>query len=128
MRKLTRQTQASPTTGARSRMGLSRTELLLLGALVAATALVSSHLLPQPAHAVLAVLVLLVVPASALQRYMRISDPIAAWVVPTAFALSLVVALATLLLYLEAWSQTALLTAVACVSIALVVASAGART
>ena len=63
MTKLIRQTQWSPTTGARRHVGLSTTDLLLLGGLVAATILVSSHVLPQPAHAGLAVLVLLVVPA-----------------------------------------------------------------
>lgn len=111
-----------------SRLRPSRTDGLLLCGLVASAAVVSWHVLPQPAHGVLAVLVLVVAPAAAIQRCVRIPDPLAAVVVATAFALALVVTLATLLLYLQVWSQAALLAAAVCVSVALTTASTRAST
>jgi hypothetical protein len=100
-------------------LGLTPTDVALAAATLVSAVLVASHLLPQPLHAVLAVGVLIAAPAAAAGRALRLADALSGFVAGVAFALALISAISTLLLYLQRWSDANVLVLMTSITLAL---------
>lgn len=112
---------------AMQRLRLTPIDVALATATVVSAVLVASHLLPQPAHGLLAVGVLVGAPAAAMGRALRLADALSACVAGVAFALAVLIAISTLLLYLQRWSEANLLVLMTSITFGLAVASSRLR-
>lgn len=112
---------------AMQRLRLTPIDFALAAATLVSAVLVASHLLPQPAHGLLAVGVLVAAPAAAMGRALRLADTLSAFVAGVAFALAVLIAISTLLLYLQRWSETNFLVLMTSMTLGLAVASSRLR-
>lgn len=87
----------------------------------------ASDLVPQPAQGLLAVGVLVGAPAAAMGRALRQSDALSTFVTGVAFALAVLIAVSTSLLYLQRWSEANVLVVMTTLTFAMAVASSRLR-
>jgi len=112
---------------AMQRIRLTPIDLALATATVVSADVVAWHLVPQPVHGLLALGVLVGAPAAAMARALRLADALAAFVTGVAFAMAVLLAISTLLLYLQRWSETNVLVLMTSVTLGLAVASSRLR-
>lgn len=87
------------------RLRLTPVDVILAAATLVSAVLVYSHVAPQPVHGLLAIGVLVAAPAAAMGRAFGLGDALSACVAGVAFALAVLIAISSTLLYLQRWSE-----------------------